>query len=123
VSKSTYILGAIIMAAFAVLMMFEMKNAATPYVMKVENVTASDGRPVQFKGAIVHNKTGYNRASHETYFTLTDKEGKTLKVTYDRQKPANFDTADVAVVRGVYRDGALKADRVSVKCPSKYKGN
>lgn len=110
------------MAGFAVLMAFEMKNAATPYVMKVENVAASAGRPIQFKGNIVHEKTGYDRASHENYFTLTDKEGKTLKVTYDRQKPANFDTADIAVVRGVYQEGVLKADRVSVKCPSKYEG-
>lgn len=108
------------MAGFTVLMIFEMKNAATPYVMKVENVAASAGRPVQFKGSIDHAKTAYNRASHETCFTLTDKDGNALKVTYDRQKPANFDTADVAVVRGIYQNGALKADRVSVKCPSKY---
>lgn len=114
--------GAMLIAAFAVLMIFEMKNAVTPYVMKVENVTSSAGHPVQFKGAIVHNKTTYNRASHETIFTLTDNEGKALRVTYDRQKPANFDTADVAVVKGVYRDGALRAERVSVKCPSKYEG-
>lgn len=117
-----YIFGAILMAGFAVLTVFEMKNAATPYVMKVENVNTSAGRPVQFKGSIIHDKTGYDRAFHETFFTLKDSEGKILKVTYDRQKPANFDTADVAVVRGVYQGGALKADRVSVKCPSKYEG-
>lgn len=121
-SKWMYVVGILLMAGFAVLMVSEMQRAATPYVMKVDNVKASAGSPVQFKGTIVHAKTTYDRATHETNFVLRDDGAKTLEVTYGGQKPANFDSAAVAVVRGVYRDGSLRADRVSVNCPSKYKG-
>jgi cytochrome c-type biogenesis protein CcmE len=121
-SKSMYALGIALIAGFAVLMVMEMQSAATPYVTKVANVRESAGRAIQFKGAIIHSKTSYDRAAQATRFTLRDDNGQTLDVSYDGAKPGNFDTADVAVVRGIYRGGSLKADRVSVNCPSKYQG-
>ena len=89
---------------------------------KVQDVAQSNGTSVQFKGAIVHAKTSYDRASHELRFALKDDAGKALDVRYDGPKPGNFDTADVAVVRGVYSDDYLKASQLSLKCPSKYEG-
>lgn len=121
-SKWMYVLGIVLIAGFAVLMALEMKSAATPYMTKVQDVTESGGSSIQFKGAIVRSKTSYDRATHELRFTLRDDAGKTLDVRYDGPKPGNFDTADVAVVRGVYSEDRLRASQLSLKCPSKYEG-
>lgn len=121
-SKWIYVLGIGLIAAFAVMMVFEIKSAAAPYVTKVDEVARSHGRSIQFKGAIVHESTTYDRKSHELRFTLRDASGKTIEARYGGPKPGNFDTADTAVVRGVYRDKCLVASQLSVKCPSKYEG-
>lgn len=121
-SKWMYVLGIILIAGFAVLMAVEMKSAATPYVTSVRDVTGSHGGSVQFKGAIDHSKTSYDRADHELRFLLKDDAGKSLAVRYDGPKPGNFDSADTAVVRGVYSNGYMKADQLLLKCPSKYEG-
>lgn len=121
-SRWMYVLGMVLIAGFAVMMAFEMKSAATPYVTKVDEVVQSPGRTIQFKGAIVHDGATYDRGSHELRFTLRDDSGKTLEARYGGPKPGNFDTADTAVVRGVYRGSSLMADQLSLKCPSKYEG-
>lgn len=120
-SKWMYVVGIILIAGFAVLMAMEMKSAATPYVTTVKDVAASTGS-VQFKGAIVHSRTSYDRATHELRFALKDDTGKTLDVRYGGPKPGNFDSADTAVVRGSYSKDCLKADQLLLKCPSKYEG-
>ncbi len=117
-----YVLGIVLIAGFAVLMAVEMKSAATPYVTSVRDVMSSRGGTVQFKGMIDHSKTSYDRPSHELRFSLKDADGKSIAVRYDGPKPGNFDSADTAVVRGVYSDSFLKADQLLLKCPSKYEG-
>lgn len=119
-NKPMYIIGAILIAGFAVLGVLEMLKAQTPYVETVAQVRAAGEQPVQFIGAVVHNKTSYDDRADELAFTLQDKTGKTLDVRYKGVKPTNFEHADKAVARGVYRDGKLVADQVLVKCPSKY---
>lgn len=117
-----YVVGIVLIAGFAVLMVCEMQRAATPYVTRVDSLAGVSGKKVQFKGAIVHPKTSYNAANHELRFALKDDAGKLLQVRYDGPKPGNFDTADVAVVRGIYADNSLRANDLRLKCPSKYEG-
>lgn len=121
-SKWMYVAGIVLLAGFAVLMAMEMKNASTPYVTKVADIQSFGKRAIQFKGSILHEKTGYDGATHDLRFTLKDDAGKTLDVSYDGPKPGNFDTADRAVVLGVYKNGKLRAEQLSLKCPSKYQG-
>ena len=37
-------------------------------------------------------------------------------------KPGNFNEATQVVAIGRYRDGVLEAEKLLVKCPSKYQG-
>ena len=117
-----YVAGIVLLAGFAVLMAMEMKNASTPYVTKVADIQSFGNRAIQFKGSILHEKTDYESATHDLRFTLKDDLGKTLDVSYDGPKPGNFDTADCAVVLGVYKNGKFRAEQLSLKCPSKYQG-
>ena len=121
-SKWMYIAGIVLIAGFAVLTAMELRDSLTRYVTRAADVRSFGDRPIQFRGRIVHEKTTFDRATHDLCVTLADDAGKTLDVTYDGPKPGNFDTATTAVVRGVYRDGKLKADGLSVNCPSKYQG-
>lgn len=122
-NKWMYIVGIVLMAGFAILMVTEMQTASTQYVMKVDDALMVTNRPIQFNGAIVHSKTAYDLKTHELRFALRDRDGKTLDVLYRGPKPASLDSADSAVARGYIKGGKMEADQVLLKCPSKYKGN
>jgi len=121
-SKWMYVAVVVLLAGFAVLTAMELKDATTPYVTKIADMRQFGGRTIQFKGSIAHGRTVYDRATHDLRFALKDDAGKILDVSYDGVKPGNFDDADCAVVRGVYKDGKFRADQLSLKCPSKYQG-
>ena len=121
-NKLLYILGAVLIAGFAVLGVIEMQNARTPYVTTIDQAGKASASRIQFMGNIVHDSAEYDEATHALHFVLTDAEGKDLEIVYDGVKPANFDEADKAVVVGSYSDGSFKATRVMLKCPSKYEG-
>lgn len=122
-SKWMYVVGIILMAGFAVMMLFEMQSSSTQYVMKVDDALRIRNRPIQFNGAIVHSKTTYDLPKHELRFALRDADGKILNVDYRGPKPASLDTATSAVARGYIRNGRMRADQVLLKCPSKYEGD
>ena len=120
-NKWMYMLGIVIIAGFGILGAMELKNASTPYVTTVAEARSITDRPIQFMGAIIHNKTKYDNNNDELLFDLKDNNGDTVAVKYKGVKPANFDSSDTAVVRGYYRGSGFIADQVLVKCPSKYK--
>ncbi|MCE5315643.1 MAG: cytochrome c maturation protein CcmE [Armatimonadota bacterium] len=121
-NRKLYILGALLIAGFGYLGINEMMAARAPYVTSVAEVCSINGSAVQFIGRIEHSETDFSERANELLFTMRDDKGETLKVRYKGVKPANFDSAEKAVVRGKYADGELRADHVLVKCPSRYRG-
>ena len=119
-NKYAYIIGILLLAAFAVMGATEMMKSQTPYITTVAEVKSLGGRPVQFIGTIIHAKTDYDEKSDELHFQLMDDNRKALNVSYKGVKPGNFDSANKAVVRGKYRGGRFFADQLLLKCPSKY---
>ena len=56
-------------------------------------------------------------------FTLVDpKTNEVIPVTYTDVKPANFEDAVSIVAIGRYENEKFKAEKLLVKCPSKYQG-
>lgn len=53
-------------------------------------------------------------------FFMIDNEGIEKKVFFQGAKPQDFERSDQVVVTGKYRDGAFHADKILMKCPSKY---
>lgn len=122
-SKWMYIAGAVLIAGFAVLIVMDLQSAATPYVTSVREARKMQDRPIQFMGDIIKSTAKYDDATDELSFQLRDREGDTIAIRFKGVKPANFDSADKAVVVGNYRGDEFIADDLRLKCPSKYEGS
>ena len=75
----------------------------------------------QLKGVPIKEKTNYDQEKKVFKFSLVDDKKQEFEVWYNGVKPGNYDQANEVVVIGSYsKDGYVKADRLLVKCPSKY---
>ena len=121
--KGFYFLGVVLLMAFAGFSATAFKETLTPYV---PYDTARKGdRIVQVAGALAKDSSSYVSAEESLYFTLQEPESKeTLRVRYKGLKPANFEDAISIVAIGRYDAASenFEADKLLVKCPSKYQG-
>lgn len=121
--KGYYFLGVILLLAFAGFSASAFKETLTPYV-PYEKARKGD-RMVQVAGALAKDSSSYVAAEESLYFTLQEPETReTLRVRYKGLKPANFEDAISIVAIGRYDQTAqnFEADKLLVKCPSKYQG-
>jgi len=118
-----YLFGGLLLLAFAGFSFTAFKDSMTPYVPYER---AREGnRIVQVAGALEKGSSAYVDTRESLYFTLKDPQSKeTLRVRYKGLKPANFEDAISIVAIGRYDVSAkeFEADKLLVKCPSKYQG-
>ncbi len=118
-----YAAGALLLLLFAGFSFSEFKSSLTPYVPYA--VAIQSQRPVQVAGGLQPASSSYNTETGNLHFTLVDEEDQsTLPVRYSGIKPANFEDAISIVAIGHY-DAAtdeFAANKLLVKCPSKYQG-
>jgi cytochrome c-type biogenesis protein CcmE len=121
--KMSYLAGLVLLVAFAGFSAQSFNEALTPYVSYEQ---ARDGnRTVQVAGALAAGSSGYDEAEQALHFELVEEgSGDTLPVRYEGLKPANFEEAVSIVAIGRYDAGGdvFHADKLLVKCPSKYQG-
>ena len=100
---------------------FVSDDILSPYV-PFKEAKAGPGKYVQIIGKLDKTAPVTHREGEFT-FTAIDKEGTRMRVLHRGTKPQNFEHTDQVVMLGKYRnDGDLfEADKVLVKCPSKYK--
>ena len=93
-------------------------DSVTPYV-GVADARASQ-RNVQVKG--LPDAAVVPHMENDTFvFSIADEEtGETMLVRYKGVKPDNFDEAYHIVAIGKYAGDAFAADKLLIKCPSKY---
>jgi cytochrome c-type biogenesis protein CcmE len=118
-----YAVGGVLILAFAGFALASFKETLTPYV-SYEQARSVD-RQVQVAGGLVQGSSDYDGESQSLLFTLHDEaSGDTLRVRYHGIKPGNFEDAISIVAIGRYQEGASEfaADKLLVKCPSKYQG-
>ena len=115
------IIGALAFSAVA------FKNNLVNAVPFAEAMRATDS-DVQVMGAPVAGTMNYDSSVHVLRFTMRDAAGMMLPVTYQGPKPEDLDSAmakAVAInVTGTYdpQQKAFVAEKLLVKCPSKYQG-
>lgn len=116
--KPAYIIGGVVVLAAVVFGALAFANTLTPYVSIAE--ARSSDRSVQVHG-FLKEVQGYDGNGHFR-FIIVDDEGDELLIVYDRPRPANFEQATGFVVNGRYDPAAdfFRANKVLVKCPSKY---
>ncbi len=119
--KKAYIAGGILIVAFLVLGLTTFSSSVTPYVSFDEAARA--GRTVQVMGALEKGSTRYDTTTNTLHFRLVEEKTKAvLAVAYKDVKPGNFEDAVSIVAIGKVHGPEFKAEKLLVKCPSKYQG-
>jgi len=118
-----YLFGILLLVAFAGFSFTAFKDSMTPYV-SYDRAKEGD-RIVQVAGALEKGSYSYAAARESLFFTHQDPKSKqTQRVRYKGLKPANFEDAISIVAIGHYDEKAkeFEANKLLVKCPSKYQG-
>lgn len=121
--KVFYLAGVVLLAVFTWFSLSAAKDTLTQYVDYEEARAAT--RMVQVAGALEKGSSAYLAQDEALLFTLRDPESTdTIRVRYKGVKPANFEDAISIVAIGHYERGRdeFVANKLLVKCPSKYQG-
>lgn len=121
--RALYLIGAALLIAFAGFAVAAFQDSLTPYVSFEQ--ARSGSRPVQVAGGLVEDSSSYDLDRETLLFELREPAtGETLRVRYHGIKPANFEDAVSIVAIGSWdaTAGELEAQKLLVKCPSKYQG-
>ena len=119
--KKAYWAGAALILAFLALGLTTFSSSMTPYVTFEE--AEKSVRVVQVMGGLEKGSSRYDTGTKTLHFNLVDLETKkVLPVAYRDVKPANFEEAVSIVAIGKYQKDAFHAEKLLVKCPSKYQG-
>jgi len=118
--KKGYWIASVLALAFAVLGVTAFQKTLTPY-LTFDEALHSKG-VVQVMGSLDKSSDRYDTASQELEFHLLDDQGRSMPVVYRGIRPGNFKDAISIVAIGRYRGGRIEAEKLLVKCPSKYQG-
>jgi cytochrome c-type biogenesis protein CcmE len=118
--KKGYWVAAVFALVFIALGVTAFQKTLTPYLSFDEARKAKGA--VQVMGSLDKESDRYDTTRQELRFDLLDPSGHRMPVTYRGIKPGNFKDAISIVAIGPYRDGRIEAEKLLVKCPSKYQG-
>ena len=119
--RTLYAIGTALLLAFAGFAFTSFQQTLTPYVAFRE--ARSMDRTLQVAGALVKGSSSYEDST--LFFTIQEpKTGEILRVAYGGIKPGNFEDAISVVAIGRYSPERrmVEAEKLLVKCPSKYQG-
>jgi cytochrome c-type biogenesis protein CcmE len=94
------------------------RRSVTPYVGFAE--ARRGAGLVQVNGTIVERDPADAAGEPVLSFRMRDRQGEVMPVVYRGVVPPNFAQTTMLVAVGRYRDGRFEAERLLVKCPSKY---
>lgn len=120
--KKTHIIG-ILVIAVAIATITVSIGDSSQYV-SFDKAEAYPDHQYHVVGQLVEDKPlTYNPQEDPNYFTfyLEDDKGNTRKVVYHDAKPQDFERSDQVVVVGSMKgENTFQADKILMKCPSKY---
>jgi cytochrome c-type biogenesis protein CcmE len=118
--RKGYWIAAALTLAFVGFGLTAFQKTLTPYLTFDEARKARG--VVQVMGGLDKQSDRYDTATQQLSFDLVDTNGRRMPVVYRGIKPGNFRDAISIVAIGRYRDGRIDAEKLLVKCPSKYQG-
>ncbi len=77
-------------------------------------------RQVQIVGKLVKGSTAYKNKT--LLFQIVDDKNDKMPVAYDDVRPPNFEMATQITATGAFDGETFRAEKLLVKCPSKYQG-
>jgi len=117
------ICGVVILVVLMVWMVLSIGRSLTYYVTINElHAQGSSLRRTRVSGIVVGESIRWHPETQELAFDLVNSAGeKRLAVRYNGRRPDMFRDGAEAVVEGRYLvDGYFEADRLLLRCPSKY---
>ena len=118
--KKSYWIAAVLTLAFVGFGLSAFQKTLTPY-LSFEEARKARG-VVQVMGALDKESDRYDTKNEELSFDLVDPNGHHMPVVYRGMRPGNFKDAISIVAIGRYHEGRIEAEKLLVKCPSKYQG-
>jgi len=127
INRGKYLVGSfIVLLAIAFLMLQGLKGTMVTY-LNVRELSTSGiswlNKPVQVTGIVVPGSVKEASEGNQLFFVLQDVEQTSvrLKVFFQGIAPDNFKPGIQVVVQGTLgKEGVFQAERLLVKCPSKY---
>ena len=126
--KKSYIVALVVIAA-AIAIIVQTAGESSTYVSFDEAAQlASNGssKSIHVVGELKKDATGEIIGIHPGHdkvsfsFLLIDTNGKEQEFFYNEPMPADFKRSEKVVVIGSYHDNTFVADKILLKCPSKY---
>lgn len=118
--KKGYWIAAVLTLAFVGFGLTAFQKTLTPY-LSFDEASKSKG-VVQVMGALDKTSDRYDTSKQELSFDIMDPQGHRMPVMYRGIRPGNFKDAISIVAIGRYQGGRIEAEKLLVKCPSKYQG-
>ena len=119
--KKRHIIGIGIIIAFVSFSLVVFSNSLTPYVSVAQAKTAKS--TVQVRGVPGSEKVTVADNGKSVKFSLRDEAGEEVKVVYNGTKPDGLEQATSVVAVGKYQNDQFVAEKLLIKCPSKYQGS
>lgn len=126
--KKSYIVAFLVIAAAIAIIIATAGESSTYVTFDQAYKMASNGNSNSIhvvgelkkdaNGEIIGINPGADRVSFS--FLLVDENGKEQEVYYNEPMPADFKRSEKVVVIGHYAADRFVADKILLKCPSKY---
>ena len=117
--KTKNIVGIAFIAGFVALAFMNFGSSVGAYMNFDE--AQKTGSSAHVVGTWISSKpVNYDPSQNVFSFYMADENGLEREVHYLNPKPANFEDAEKLVVEGSVKGDVFVADRILVKCPSKY---
>lgn len=126
--KKSYIIALVVIAAAIAIIVQTAGESSTYVTFDQAFQLASNGSSKSIhvvgelkkdsSGEIIGIHPGADRVSFS--FILVDANGKEQEVVYNEPMPADFKRSEKVVVIGAYHNDTFVANKILLKCPSKY---
>lgn len=128
--KTSHIIGIVIIAV-AIGIIITTAGDASSYVTfdkAQEMAVEGNGNSIHVVGELKKDNgqiVGIQPSSDKLSFSfiMIDENKKEQKVFYNEPMPADFQRSEKVVVIGSYKEDLFVADKILMKCPSKYQEN
>ncbi|MCC9167769.1 cytochrome c maturation protein CcmE domain-containing protein [Pontibacter harenae] len=128
--KKSHIIGILVIAVAIMIIMTTAGDAST-YVSfgeAIERAEEGNSTKVHVVGRLKKDPQGhivgmqYNPVMDPNYFTFTlvDTNRVEQQVVYYNPKPQDFERSEQVVITGNMQNNVFVADKILLKCPSKY---
>jgi len=126
--KRSYIFALIVIAVAVGIIISTASDASTYMTFSEARELASKGssKQIHVVGELKKDATGNIIGIEPTpdklafRFVLIDEDGREQQVYYNEPMPADFTKSDKVVIIGSYYQDIFRAEKILLKCPSKY---